>query len=42
MVWWHTRVLRHRVRVSRVSVPLWDPSSRGELIKCSCGKVWAK
>lgn len=39
--WWHHRVLGHAVVVRRVSVPLWDPSARGLLFDCICGKDWA-
>lgn len=40
--WWHRTVRRHSQRISRVSVPLFDPSARGLLIRCSCGEVWAR
>jgi hypothetical protein len=40
--WWHVRVLKHRMRVTRmISVPSWDPRARGELWTCSCKKTWA-
>ena len=31
----------HFAEISRVTVPLFDPSARGLLIRCDCGKVWA-
>ena len=41
MKWWHW-VRKHQMTVSRVTVPMWDPSARGLLWKCECGKTWAK
>lgn len=41
MIWWHRRVLGHRVSGMNVSVPAWG-WARGELYRCECGKVWAK
>jgi hypothetical protein len=39
--WLHRRY-GHTQTVTRVSVPGWDPFARGELIRCSCGEVWAR
>lgn len=42
MVWLH-KLFGHRQDVVKVSVPMWDMTfSRGLLIRCDCGKVWAK
>jgi hypothetical protein len=40
MIWWHR--MKHVISSTRVSVPSFDASAKGLLIKCSCGKVWAK
>jgi len=47
MIWWHEKVMRHQVRrVKMLAVP--EDDSRREhvvketLVKCSCGKVWAR
>lgn len=37
----HRRLLGHEQTSRRVSVPMFDPSARGILVKCSCGKMWA-
>lgn len=37
----HQRILQHDQTESHVSVPLFDPTARGILIRCSCGKRWA-
>lgn len=37
----HRLVLRHTQDWVQVTVPMWDRSSRGYLVKCECGKVWA-
>jgi hypothetical protein len=37
---WHLWRNNHSVEVSRVSVPLYDPSF-GILWKCQCGRNWA-
>ena len=41
MIWWH-KFKKHAIVKVRVSVPMWDPWSKGILVKCSCGKQWAK
>jgi hypothetical protein len=42
-VWFHERVLKHRVRVNRqISVPMWDARARGILWTCTCKKTWAR
>jgi hypothetical protein len=38
--WWHKVVLKHPQRVSHVSVPMFDPFSKGQIIRCRCGKLW--
>lgn len=41
---WHLRLHRkHRLTHynDTISVPSWDPSARGILADCSCGKGWA-
>lgn len=40
MRFWH-RLRGHTRHVSRVTVQAFDPTARGLLITCSCGKVWA-
>jgi hypothetical protein len=40
--WWHTRVKNHGMVSRKVSVPMWDPSAKGWLHRCSCGEVWAE
>lgn len=41
-LWWHIWVLGHDQTIKRVSVPAWDPSAKGLLVDCSCGKGWAR
>lgn len=42
-VWWHRKHNEgHHSLLRRVSVPLWDPSARGYLIRCTgCERTWA-
>lgn len=42
-IWWHRkRNPGHHSLLRRVSVPSWDPSARGYLIRCSgCERTWA-
>lgn len=42
MLWWHKYILRHTITIKRVSVPLYDIFSKGELLDCSCGEEWVK
>lgn len=42
MIWWHEYVLKHKMFKRRVSVPIFDPSAKGILVDCQCGKSWAK
>ena len=41
-LWWHIRRTGHEVRYSRVSVPLFDMSARGDLWTCECERTWAR
>lgn len=41
MIWWHRYILRHQQQGTRASVPMFDISAKGLLVKCSCGKDWA-
>ncbi|QDH91797.1 hypothetical protein SEA_PHRAPPUCCINO_122 [Mycobacterium phage Phrappuccino] len=40
--WWHRAVLGHTQEHRRVTVPLFDPFAKGELIVCSCHRSWAR
>ena len=40
-VLWHCWTTEHYTTESKVSVPSWDPSAKGVLIKCECGRTWA-
>lgn len=40
--WWHREVRGHIQYKGHVSVPAFDLSAQGLLIRCSCGKTWAK
>lgn len=42
-VWWHRKTNPgHHSRLRRVTVPMFDPSARGILIRCSgCDRMWA-
>jgi len=37
----HKKFRNHVQTYIRVSVPMFDPSAKGILIKCECGKTWA-
>ena len=40
--WWH-RKRGHLLDIRRgLTVPVWDRFARGVLVRCSCGKVWAR
>ena len=40
---WHVWRLGHSVRVNLgISVPAFDPSARGWLYVCECGRTWAR
>jgi len=40
-MWRHHRQ-GHEITSTRVSVPLFDPSAKGVLWKCSCGETWSQ
>jgi hypothetical protein len=40
MRWWHRTVKKHGQTSSRVTVGMFD-TSKGILVKCDCGKMWA-
>jgi len=45
MLWWHQKVLGHRVGFERLaSKTVWDGSTIPErtVATCSCGKVWVR
>ena len=41
MRWWHRVVRKHSQVEARVTAPMFDPSAKGILVKCSCGEMWA-
>jgi len=40
-MWWH-RMFRHCMIYANVSVPMYDFYSKGILVRCECGAVWAR
>lgn len=42
LVAWHERKQGHKITFRKVTAPAFDPSAKGHLWTCSCGKVWAR